>query len=79
MRKNRFGMIAALTAALFGAGQQAQATAKSVNDASKSMNDLKETVFYPNRGTSPKNFGLYVATKSSHKAKSKTKQKQAFG
>lgn len=79
MRKNRFGMIAALTAALFGAEQHAQEAAKSVNEAKKSMNDLNHTVFYPNSGTSPKNFGMYIATRSSHKAKSKTKQKKAFG
>lgn len=79
MRKNKFGMIAALTAALFGAGQSAQETAKSVNEAKKGMEDLNRTVFYGDRGTSPKNFGMYIATKSSHKAKSKTKQKQAFG
>ena len=54
MRKNR-GMIAALTAALFRAGQSAQSTTKTI-EPRPGFSDKTVPVFYPNRGTSPKNF-----------------------
>lgn len=78
MKTTKKGILLALAASMAGLAQQAQTSAKII-DPRPGFSDKDVPIFYPNRGTSPKDYGLYIATSSTHKANRKIKQKKAFG
>jgi hypothetical protein len=78
MRKNTYLKMAA---AMLGLGSAAQTANKSAIEFKKSasMGDAPRTLFPPDYGVTPKQYGTYIATRQSNMVKRKRRSKVAFG
>jgi len=75
MKKNIFALMAA---AMLGVGKSAQSANKAIDETNDAFRQSKQH-FLPDNGVSPKQYGIYIATKQSNIVKRKRRSKLAFG
>lgn len=71
--------VLAMAAAMMGLASAAQSANKSAEDLGQKHENFNKQHFYPDYGISPKQYGMFIATKQSNIIKRKRRSKLAFG